>query len=235
MPAVNAAERQWILRERPARTVEHPHICWGTIVRSRNVWALCLMYSFVGFAGNFITNLLPVYLSDVRHVSPEVNTRISGAPLAIGVVSCALGGILSDWIARRWGSRKWGRRFNGAFGLGFAGAALAAVPWAESDWLLAVLLCASFFFNDLNIGPAWAASAEVGERFAGTISGAMNMTGNLAGAVGMTFTGHMLKGGHSEVLFLIFGCSYALAALCWFGVDVTKPLRLDQNQEVPQS
>jgi sugar phosphate permease len=235
MPSVNAAERRLIVRDRGPHFDQSAHVRWNELAAAKNVWALCLMYGFVGFAGNFITNLLPVYLHDIRRVSPEVNTWITGAPLAVGVVSCALGGVLSDWIARRWGSRKWGRRFNGAFGLGLAGLALMAVPWAESNWLLAALLCTSFFFNDLNIAPAWAASAEVGQRYAGTVSGAMNMTGNFAGAVGMTFAGYMLKDGHGVALFLIFGCSYALAALCWFGVDVTRPLRPSGNRDAGQA
>ncbi len=232
MPAVDAAERQMIASSQQSHASRGAPVQWSAIARSVNVWALCLMYGFVGFAGNFITNLLPIYLNDVRHVSDKVNAFITSAPLAVGIFSCVLGGVLSDWIARRWGSRKWGRRFNGAFGLAFAGAALMAVPWAQPIWLLAALLCTSFFFNDLNIGPAWAASAEVGERYAGTVSGAMNMTGNFAGAAGMIFAGFMIKHDHSGVLFLIFGCSYALAALCWFAVDVTKPIQFDQNRGV---
>jgi hypothetical protein len=115
-------------------------------------------------------------------------------------------------------------------GLSLAGLTLLAVPWAQPVWLLAFLLSASFFFNDLNMGPAWAACADVGESYAGTISGAMNMAGNFIGAVGMTFAGMMLDGGRIQLLFIVFACSYALAALCWLAVDVTKPLRFEHNR-----
>jgi MFS transporter, ACS family, glucarate transporter len=86
-------------------------------------------------------------------------------------------------------------------------------------------LSASFFFNDMNIGPAWAACADVGEHYAGTISGAMNMVGNFAGAAGMAFAGSMLYRRQSGLLFIVFACSYLLAACCWLVVDVTKPIR----------
>src|SRR5262249_38104628 len=46
-------------------------LSWARFLGSRNVWALCLMYGFVGFAGNFITSLLNIYLRDHRRLSDE--------------------------------------------------------------------------------------------------------------------------------------------------------------------
>jgi len=243
MPRVNDAERQLIATGRVApdetasperetrnapRSVLHPpHSTptpWSRMLQSRSVWGLCLMYGFVGFAGNFTTNLLPIYLDNNLHLSEQTTTTLTSLPLVLGTVSCAVGGLVSDWIIRHWGSRKWGRRCNGGLGLILAGLTILAVPWAEPTWLLALLLSASFFCNDLNMGPAWAASADVGGRYAGTISGAMNMTGQLFGAVGMAFAGIMLHHNETELLFLVFAGCYGLAAFCWLAVDVTKPL-----------
>ena len=74
------------------------------------------------------------------------------------------------------------------------------------------------------LGPAWASCADVGERYTGTLSGAMNMTGAFFGAVGMAIAGRLFHRGLDDVVFLLFACSYGLAALCWLAVDVTKPL-----------
>jgi ACS family glucarate transporter-like MFS transporter len=224
MPQVNAAERELIASGREAAVAQRGTVPWRKLFTSLSVWSLCLMYGFVGFSGNFITNLLPLYLADNRKLTPETTTWLAGLPLAFGVVSCVLGGFLSDFVSRRWGSRKWGRRLIASVGLALAGLALLAVPWVEAVWLLALLLSASFFFNDLSIGPAWAACADVGEHYAGTISGAMNMIGQFAGAAGMALAGVLLQRGHAELLFIVFAGSYALAAVCWFGVDVTKPI-----------
>jgi sugar phosphate permease len=235
MPQVNDAERQLIAMGRVVRETSslpdvkrlmaHAEpIPWARMLQSKSAWGLCLMYGFVGFAGNFTTNLLPVYLDNNRHLTQETTTTLTSLPLAFGIVSCALGGLLSDWIIRRWGNRKWGRRANGGLGLIVAGMTILGVPWAEPVWLLGLLLSVSFFCNDLNMGPAWAAAADVGGRYAGTISGAMNMTGQLFGAVGMAFAGIMLHHDQIELLFLVFAGSYSVAALCWLAVDVTKPL-----------
>jgi sugar phosphate permease len=197
---------------------------WSWFFASRNVWALCLMYGFVGFAGNFITSLLNIYLHDHRDLSDELTARLAGLPLACGIVSCLLGGVLSDWLIRRTGSRKWGRRLVGGVALMLAALMCLLVAWAEQVWLLAFAVSAWFFFNDATMGPAWASCADVGERHAGALSGAMNMTGAFLGAVGMKLAGRLLDRGEYTLLFTVFACSYVLAALCWLAVDVTRPL-----------
>jgi sugar phosphate permease len=225
MPTVNAAERQLIASGRPLSAVEHHTVRWERMLRSMSVWGLCLMYGFVGFSGNFITNMLPLYLEDHRHLSPVDTTWVFGVTLGCGVVSCVLGGFLSDWFIRRTGNRKWGRRLNGCLGLGFAGLATLSVPLAREVWLMALLVSAWFFCNDLIMGPAWASCADIGERYAGTLSGAMNMIGAFAGAAGMALAGSLLGHGQSDLMFMVFACSYGLAALSWLLVDVTKPLQ----------
>jgi MFS family permease len=196
---------------------------------SVSVWSLCLMYGFTGFSGNFFTNMLPLYLSEHRHL-PSGGTAwrwLSALPLAAGSLACILGGSASDWAIRRWGNRKWGRRFVGLLGLGLAGPALLATVWTREVWLLGLLLTVTFFGNDLMMGPAWASCADIGERYAGTLSGAMNMLSGLAGACGTALAGYLFRHGHPELVFIIFSFVYGLAALCWLGVDVTRRLADD--------
>jgi sugar phosphate permease len=228
MPSVNPAEREIIAAGRAAQPVETGPVPWRALLTSVNVWALCLVYGCTGFSGNFITNMLPTYLESDRNLSGELTTRLTSLPLLFGIPACLAGGILSDSIGRRLGSRRWGRRLVPMVGLPLAGVSLMAVPWVDATWLMALLLAGSFFFNDLNIAPAWAACADTGERYAGTISGAMNMTGQFAGAIGTSLAGRLLDQGQPRVLFGVLGCAYALAALFWLAVDVTRPLRTDR-------
>ena len=230
MPRVNAAERDLIVAGRPAGPAAKGPVRWPLFLGSRNVWALCLMYGFVGFGGNFITRLLPIYLHDHLRFGDKLTGRLTGLPLACGVVSCVLGGVLSDWIIRRTGSRKWGRRLVGGSTLLLAALACLLAVWAREAGLVAFAFGAWMFFNDGMLGPAWASCADVGERYAGTLSGAMNMTGAFLGAAGVGLAGKLLdlgKGGDArfyDLMFFTFACSYGLAAICWLAVDVTKPL-----------
>src|SRR5262249_7368642 len=96
MPAVNEAEPQGIAAGRAPRDLRRLPIPWAAMLRSRSVWGLCLMYGFTGIAGNFNTNLSPIYLRGHRQLSPEVAKWLFGLPLACGVIACVFGSYLSD-------------------------------------------------------------------------------------------------------------------------------------------
>jgi MFS transporter, ACS family, glucarate transporter len=224
MPRVNRGELKIIEAGRGKVPDATDRVPWKRMLGSRSVWSLCLMYGFTGFSGNFFTTMLPLFLTRQRHLSANEIAWLSALPLAGGSIACILGGAASDWAIRRFGNRKWGRRYVGLVGLSLAGPALLAVNWAESVWLLAVLLTAAFSFNDLTMGPAWAACADIGERFAGTLSGAMNMLSALAGGLGAVMVGNLFDRGRPDLVFMIFAGAFALAAICWLGVDVTQRL-----------
>jgi MFS family permease len=224
MAQVNKAERKLIASGRPKASDQPTSFPWSKLATSSSALALCLMYGFNGFSGNFFTSMLPLYLREHRHLSQYTTAWISALPLAAGSVACLLGGATSDWVIRRTGSRKWGRRSVGFVGMAGAGVAFLSTLWAHNVWLLGLLLTATFFFSDLCMGPAWAACADIGERYAGTMSGAMNMMGSLAGACGAAMAGALFHRDQPHLVFLIFSGVYMMAALCWLLVDVTKRL-----------
>ena len=181
MRKVNAAERDLIAAGRNKVPVTVQRLPWSTFLRSRNVWALSLMYGFQGFGGNFITSLLPIYLRDHRNLSKETTAWMSGWPLACGIVSCLLGGVLSDRLIRRLGSRTWGRRIVSCVALSLAAAGVLTPIWADSVFLAGAGFGAMFFFNDANLGPAWAACARsANSTLVCQSEWAMNMTGSFS-------------------------------------------------------
>lgn len=225
MEQVNDAERALIVGGRGDRPGSgHGPIPWKPMLGSTNVWALCGMYGFLGYSGNFFLTLLPQYLMKYRGLDDNATKWLTSLPFACGIVACLLGGMLSDVIMRRTGDLKWGRRIMGALGLGIAGIALLATVWVEPTWALAVLLCLTFFGNDLSMGPAWAAAADIGEEHTGALSGAMNMLGSFMAALGAVVSGYLFTLGHLTAPFVLYAGSYGLGVLCWLRVDVTEPL-----------
>ena len=62
---------------------------------------------------------------------------------------------------------------------------------------------------------------DVGGKFAGTLSGSMNMMGNFAGGIAPVVIGKVLDatGNDFTVTFYISAAAYFLGALCWLGID----------------
>ncbi len=116
MPQVNQAERKLIESGRGVQGGHgHGPVPWAKMARSPSVWALCGMYGFLGFSGNFYLTLLPTYLKNHRLLDSTTMGWLSGLPFGFGVIACFTGGWFSDAIIRRWGKR-WGRRIVGADG-----------------------------------------------------------------------------------------------------------------------
>src|SRR5262249_50320947 len=55
MPQVNQGELHVIAAGRDQQAPRPSEIPWRQMFRSRSIWALCLMYGFTGFSGNFFT------------------------------------------------------------------------------------------------------------------------------------------------------------------------------------
>ena len=242
MPGVNAGELAVIASGRSVRKSEESgseHAPWSAIFRSWNVWALCTMYGCLGFSGNFFLFLFPTYLQDYRHFNKQTTVWwLNVVPFATGFVACILGGYLSDMIVKRTGNKRLGRRVVGMFGLTLAGVMILVSPWFNDVRWLAVVYGLTFFGNDLAMGPAWAAAGEIGQRFTGTIAGAMNMFASFMAAVSIPVASHFFHGSavaeklgdlethglYMTIPFLLFAASYFAGALCWLRVDVTEPI-----------
>jgi ACS family glucarate transporter-like MFS transporter len=229
MKRVNAAEQEYIAAGAHATLPGRTRVPWGRILRCPSVWALCGLYGFGGFAANFFVTFLPIYLRDYRHLTPDETKWISSLTLACGIGGCVLGGVVSDAIIRSTGNRKWGRRVSGMVGQAGAGLAFLGTIWVHDTVALGVLLGAAFFCNDLGMGPAWAACSDIGERFAGTVGGKMNMIGNIAGGVGMLVAGHLFYTQQVTLVFVVFACSFWLGVLCWLGLDATRPVASEEQ------
>jgi len=224
MPQVNESERK-IIEAGQAGSPAHAHgsVPWAKMGRSSSVWALCMMYGFLGFSGNFYITLLPSYLKNHRHLNDVAINWLTSLPFAFGVVACLVGGSVSDAIIRRWGTR-WGRRLVGVIGMAAAGLCILAIPWVEDTITLGVLLAVTYFGNDLAMAPAWAAAGDIGGRYTGVLSGAMNMVSSFMAALDAIFLGRLLSADMFVLPFVILACSYALGAFAWLGVDIRKTL-----------
>ena len=246
-PSANAAEVALVNagKGRHGANVRTP---WAKIFTNRNVLGLCLMYIVTNFNWYFLMYYLPRTLKDQFKDQAQgtegqlLLALLGGAPLLVGMGGCLLGGYLTDWYINRTGDRKWGRRIFAMIGYGMAGVCyLTATFFTDNLWVFAGCLIMVGFFNDLIMGPSWATAQDIGRRYAATVSGTMNMVGNLGAAVGNLVTGLILAAytvtvvtdgvGKEEVqptgfvvCFTMYAIVYGLGVASWLLIDPTKPL-----------
>jgi ACS family glucarate transporter-like MFS transporter len=223
---------------------------WGKLVRSRNLWGVCLMYVVTNFCWYFLMYNHPGAMKkefpawDATPGGRVMLALLSGAPLLVGMFGCFLGGVLSDRYIRRTGDRKWGRRRYGMLGYGLAGVCYVLaiggkLAFPGNLWAFAVPLILMGFCNDLIMAPAWAVCQDIGGRYAATVSGAMNMFGNLVGAVsGIFVTGMIMKANTIDVglptervadagyvtCFAMYAVVYFAGVGLWLLIDANKPV-----------
>ena len=249
---VNAEELKWIRSGAVGTEAAHKGIPWRKLLRSRNLWLLCLMYACQAYPWYFYITYLPKFLEEHHGVSPTslLGAVYKGGPLWLGACGCLLGGILTDLYIRRTGNRRMGRKLFGMVGHAATGACFLVAPWAPTAFTFFLAIALAGFFTDLTMGPAWATCQDIGRRYSAIVAGFMNMVGNAGGALASFLSGAILEwstASHAQQLgvevgslspaealagrlsgyhvnFAVFASVCVVSVLCWSLIDASKPV-----------
>jgi MFS family permease len=224
-PSVNAAELA--LLEGAEKTASgHGDVPWGKMVRRGSVWLLWAQYFLLTYPWYFYITWLPTYLQEARHMDMETSARFAILPLLFGGIGSMFAGFLAKYVSVWLGSVSRARKWMGA--AGFIGASVfLLVSTLTRDPMHAMLAMGlASFCNDLVMPGAWGACMDIGGKYAGTLSGSMNMMGNFAGILAPSIGGFILAHtGNDWNLFLFtMAGAYFLGAFCWPFIDSTRPL-----------
>lgn len=213
----------------------HPPVPWRAMLRNRGVAAICLMYLGTIYGWYLYLTWLPTYLNEARGFNMRAVGWLSAMPLFCIGLSVLGGGWLSDRLCRRFGLR-WGRRLPGLIGLPLAIVALVAAVFTSHPLASALLFGLSAGLSALGVAAGWAVCLEIGGDHAGVVTGAMNMFGNMGGALSPVVLGCCLQRWHSwNHGLLTVAFFYAMAAVCWLWIDPLHPLEKRLKQaEAPQ-
>jgi ACS family glucarate transporter-like MFS transporter len=227
-PKLNAAERD-LLRESATLAAGHGDVPWLKFAGSLQVWMICLQYFCLSWGWYFYITWLPSYLREGRHIELTQSALLSILPLFCGGLGNPASVVLAAWMARRLGDMARVRRIIAYFG--FTGAAVFLVLSTRmDDPLLAMLsIGVASFSNDLVMPGAWAAAMDVGGKHAGSLSGAMNMWGNIGGALSPLAIGYILKwsGNNWNLTFYVSAAIYLLGIVCWRFLESVTPIEQD--------
>jgi MFS transporter, ACS family, glucarate transporter len=170
-----------------ASHAEAPALSWRAILGSRNVWAVTASYFTFGYVTYIFFSWFFIYLSRVRGLDLKSSALYSMLPFLAMVGGALLGGWVADWITVHV-SRRLGRCGVAAFGLLLASVFLALATQVDSARVASIVLAGGAGAIYLSQSAFWAVTADIAGKSAGTVSGLMNMGGQLGGAVTASLT-----------------------------------------------
>jgi len=245
----NAAELE-LLKENEQNVQGHGNVPWRELVTRPTMWLLWAQYFCLSYGWYFYITWLPTYLKEGQGMELKSNAlmkwlagvlegtmspattdavlkaALAGIPLLFGGFGSLTAGTISSHLLRS-GANVVRIRRGFAF-IGFTGAAaLLMTSFYIKDPLLAMLAMGmASFCNDLTMPGSWSTCMDVGGRYAGTVSGSMNMMGNFGGMAGPLVVGLVLQYTHRDwqLAFLISSVIYFMGAICWLWIDPVTPL-----------
>jgi len=232
--SVNAAELE-LLQDTQQNSAGHGNVPWAKMLASRTVWLLWLQYFCFSYGWYFYITWLPTYLKEARGLELEKGALLAGLPLFFGGIGSMLCGTFSVRLARWIGDVPKTRRWLAYIGYGgAAGMLLVSMQVHNPVWAMLSMGLASFSL-DLSLPGSWNTCMDVGGRFAGTVSGSMNMAGNIAGGVAPVAVGYILDYSDRNwpLTFWISAAIYIVGGLCWTWIDPVTPLE-EAPTEVPR-
>jgi MFS transporter, ACS family, glucarate transporter len=231
--SVNEAELALIDEDRES-SAGHFNVPWSKLLSSSTVWLLLGQYFCFGYGWYFYITWLPTYLREGRNLPAETAAFLAGFPLFFGGIGSMLSGLLAARLARVVGDIGKSRRGIAYFGFAAAAILLVLAAYIRNPYTAMLAMGMSSFFLDLIITCSWSTCMDVGGKYAGTLTGSMNMTGQIAGGVAPVVVGYILNymDGNWRVTFWVSAIIYAIGALCWAWIDpVTLFNKTEQEQD----
>ena len=195
----------------------------------RNIVALSVSYFTYGYAAYIFFAWFFLYLNEARGMNLRTSAYYSVLPFLAMSVGSILGGLINDAVTRRWGGRR-GRAGIAMTGMILAAAFIEMGSRVQSGGLASVVLAGGAGALYLSQSSFWSASADLGGRSAGTVSGIMNMGNQVGGAITASLTPIIAARLGWNASFSVAAALCLVGGLAWFFVN---PQRAPPLQGAP--
>jgi predicted MFS family arabinose efflux permease len=197
---------------------------WKIAFRSSNFWAILLMYHCFGFGGFFFLSWLNTYLIRGRGFAEKDIAFLSSLPFLLGAIANGIGGFTGDFLIRRIGL-KWGRRAVGSLGMAFSALFTLAAALTSNRLAAIVYLSLGAACSDFLLPTCWATCLDIGKKYTGAVTAAMNTAGQAASFLASVLFGYAVAAWKSYDLPLIpMAAILLLGAVLWLKIDATQAL-----------
>ncbi|PKF14346.1 MFS transporter [Macrococcoides caseolyticum] len=221
---VNEAEKAYIIENRDVVQTDKKSAPWGIFFKRFSFFAIAGQYFVVQFVITLFLIWLPTYLQEEYHVVLKDMKFLAAAPWLMMFILIMAGGTISDAIISRGYSRFRARALIAIFG--FIVFAVSLFLSVQTNDMMMNLIYLSLCLGGvgLSMGMSWASATDLGRNFSGTVSGWMNLWGNVGAFLSPMLGGYLVQHYGWDTTFYLMIIPAALAIVLWFFVKPDQPL-----------
>ena len=226
---VNEAEKRFIMENRDIVQKSKSVAPWGQFFRRFSFYAIAGQYFVVQFIITLFLIWLPTYLTEQYHVAFK-DMAISSLPWLIMFFLILSAGAISDKILSTGQSRFVSRGVIAIVGFIVFAVAIFFAVHTENLYVTIFWLSLGLGGMGISMGMSWAAANDIGRNFAGTVSGWMNLWGNIGALVSPFLAGALVSSLGWTMTFQLLIIPAVIAVILWFFVAPDKPLLKDESK-----
>jgi MFS transporter, ACS family, glucarate transporter len=200
-----------------------PQLRWSVILKSKEVAAMALSYFTYGYVAWIFFSWFFIYLARVRGLNLKASAFYAMLPFLAMAAGSPLGGLISDALTRRFAKRS-GRCLFSLVVMLLAAAFLGSGAYVHSAALASVVLAGGAGSLYLSQSCYWSVTADIAGNSSGTVSGLMNMGGQIGGAVTASLTPAIAGVYGWATSFEVAAVLCALGGLAWLLVNPERRL-----------
>ncbi len=205
-------------------------VAWRRVFASKDVIAITLSYFSFGYVAWIFFSWFYIYLAQVRGLNLKSSAFYAMLPFLAMAVCCTVGGTISDRLTRLYGPRI-GRCVVASVGIFGAAIFLALGSQVESARLASVVLAGGAGALYLSQSSFWSVTADIAGHSSGSVSGFMNMGGQIGGAVTAQLTPWIASRLGWTASFWVAAGLCVIGSALWLIVDPQRTLSTDQKSE----
>ena len=194
------------------------------LYQSKNLWSTCIQYFSSNFTFFFALTWLFPHLKDKYQLESLEAGMYAIAPFICGAIGCWLSGLLVD---RLYSQNKWNtsRRMPAIIGFLLASFGLIGSIFMTTPLGAVIMLSIAILGADMTLPPSWALCVDIGKDQSGTISGTMNMAGNVGSFLtALAFPYLTAWTGSVDMFFYTAAGLNILAVFLWWGIKADRGL-----------
>jgi len=228
-PGITEKELRFIEEnvQQPTAASGNEKISFGKMFKSKTMWLLMGQYFSSNFTFFFCLTWLFPHLKATYNLESIEAGFYASAPLIFGALGNWVSGWMVDFIYRK---ERWelSRKLPAIIGFSLATIGIIASIYMKEVTGAVIFISIAVFGADMTLSPSWSACVDIGKEHSGTVSGTMNMAGNLGSFfTALAFPYLMSITASATPFFIVAGVLNLIAIVMWLSIKPQKALKLN--------